>query len=139
VAFLYALTDEPGDLITIPDSVPSGLAVVTHEDNPARSLVINSTAAPFDPAAPRDPQTITVKSGESIQAAVDQALPGDTVMVEPGVYHETVYVDTPKITIKGIVDGDNRPWLDGQRTLSDGFNTTGDDFVLEGFGIKDYI
>ncbi len=139
IAFLYALTDEPSDLITIPDSVPSGLAVVAHEDNPARSLVVNSTAAPFDPAAPRDPQTITVKSGESIQAAVDQALPGDTVMVEPGVYHETVYVDTPKITIKGIVDGDNRPWLDGQKTLSDGFNTTGDDFVLEGFGVKDYI
>src|SRR5258707_14133457 len=60
-------------------------------------------------------------------------------MVEPGVYHETVYVDNRKITIIGVVNGDQRPWLDGQKTLSDGFNTTGDDFVLQGFGIKDYI
>ncbi|MEO8609406.1 MAG: parallel beta-helix domain-containing protein [Chloroflexota bacterium] len=139
VAFLYALTDEPADLITIPTAVPSGLPVVEHMDNPARNLVEHSVAAPFDPGAPHDPQTITVKDGESIQAAVDKALPGDTIMVEPGVYQQTVYVDTTNITIKGVVDGDKRPWLDGQKTLSDGFNTTGDNFTLEGFGIKDYI
>ena len=70
---------------------------------------------------------------------VDKALPGDTILVEPGTYHQAVYVDTANLTIKGIVDGDNRPWLDGEGTLSDGFNTTGDNFTLEGFGIKNYI
>ncbi|MBZ0289751.1 MAG: right-handed parallel beta-helix repeat-containing protein, partial [Anaerolineae bacterium] len=139
IAFLYALTDEPADLIAIPDSVPSGLPVVQRMDNPARALIERSTADPFVAGDSRDPQTITVKSGESIQAAVDQALPGDTVLVEPGVYTQTVYVDTPNLTIKGVVEGDNRPWLDGQKTLSDGFNTTGDNFTLEGFGIKNYI
>ena len=139
VAFMDALTDEPADLITIPTSVPSGLPVVQHMDNPARALVEHSTAAPFDPGAAHDPQTLTVKSGESIQDAVDKALPGDTILVEPGVYQQTVYVDTANITIKGMVDGENRPWLDGQKTLSDGFNTSGDNFTLEGFGIKDFI
>ncbi|MBI5670755.1 MAG: right-handed parallel beta-helix repeat-containing protein [Chloroflexi bacterium] len=139
VAFLYALTDEPTDLLTIPDSVPSGLPVVQRMDNPARALVERSSAPPFTADAPREPQTIIVKAGESIQEAVDKALPGDTVLVEPGVYHETVYVDTAGITIKGVVQGDERPWLDGQKQLSDGFNTTGDDFTLEGFGIRDYI
>lgn len=139
IAFLYALTDEPADLITIPDSVPSGLPVVKHLDNPARQQVVVSTAPPFVPGAPHDPQTLTVKAGELIQAAVDKAQPGDTVQVEPGVYHETVYVDTNKITLKGVVDGDQRPWLDGEKTLSDGFNTTGDDFVLQGFGVRNYI
>lgn len=139
IAFLYALTDEPSELISIPESVPSGLPVVSAEENPARALVERSTAAPFDPGAPREPQTIIVRSGESIQAAVDRARPGDTVLVEPGVYHETVYVDTAGLTIKGRVSGDERPWLDGRKVLSDGFNTTGDDFTLEGFGIRDYI
>ena len=30
-------------------------------------------------------------------------------------------------------------WLDGENERSDGFNTTGDDFVLEGFGMRGYI
>ncbi len=144
IAFLYALTDEPAALITLPESVPSGLAVVQPEQNPARELVEVSAAPPYTPGESREAQTITVASGESIQSAVDRALPGDTVEVEPGVYYETVYVDMPNITLRGLVNGEGqseteRPWLDGQNTVSDGFNTTGDDFLLEGFGIRGYI
>jgi parallel beta-helix repeat protein len=138
VAFLFALTDEPSDLIAIPESVPSGLLVVESKENSARDDVVISTAPPFNAEA-HEAQEILVQEGESIQAAVDMALPGDTVLVEAGVYYETVYVDTHSITIRGMVDGDNRPWLDGENTRSDGFNTTGDNFVIEGFGLKGYI
>lgn len=149
VAFLYALTDEPADLIAIPASVPSGLPVVSPLTNPARALVERSTAPPFDPGAPREPGTITVTAGTTIQAGIDRALPGDTVLIEPGIYHETVYIDTPGITVRGITvdtDGDGlfrgddeRPWIDGRGVLSDGFNTTGDDFTLEWVGIRGTI
>ena len=138
VAFMHALTDEPSELISIPDSVPSGLEVVSVLDNPARDSVENSTASPFV-AEEHNPQVITVQAGESIQLAVDMALPGDTILVEIGTYYETVYIDTPNITVRGVVEGDERPWLDGENTRSDGFNTTGDDFVLEGFGLRGYI
>jgi cytochrome c peroxidase len=138
VAFLFALTDEPADSIAIPSEVPSGLPIVQALDNPSRQQVEQSTAPVWIPDA-HPPTTLTVKSGASIQQVVDQALPGDTILVEVGVYHETVYVDMPNITIRGIVDGDNRPMMDGQNVISDGFNTTGDDFVLEGFAFKGYI
>ncbi len=139
VAFLYALSDEPSDLMSIPTAVPSGLPVVQHMNNPAQALVERSSEPATTAAVARDPQVITVHAGETIQSGVDQAQAGDIVMVEAGIYHETVYVDVPKITIKGIINGDERPWLDGQKVLSDGFNTTGDDFTLEDFGVKDYI
>ncbi|RMG87111.1 MAG: hypothetical protein D6712_06255, partial [Chloroflexi bacterium] len=97
-----------------------------------------STAPPYSPED-HEPQTFIVQEGESIQAAVDKALPGDTVLVEPGIYYETVYVDTNNITLKGMVDGNNRPWFDGENWRSDGVNATGDDFVIEGFGFKGYV
>ena len=45
-------------------------------------------AASLAVAASADAKTWNVKEGESIQAAVDQASPGDTVKVGPGTYHE---------------------------------------------------
>ncbi|GAB1421278.1 hypothetical protein MASR2M15_14330 [Anaerolineales bacterium] len=138
VAFLNALTDEPQELIAIPDALPSGLEPIAKVDNPARDLVEASIAEPYSPES-HEPQTFTVKEGESIQAAVDQALPGDTIMVEPGTYYESVYIDTHNIQVLGVVNGDQRPWLDGENTRSDGFNTTGDNFLLQGFGLRGYV
>src|SRR5690349_5591317 len=48
---------------------------------------------------------ITVNAGESIQAAVDKALPGQTIFLKPGVYLESVLVDKANITIIGLDGG----------------------------------
>lgn len=51
----------------------------------------------------------------SIQAAVDRAAAGQTVVIRPGIYHETVYVNTP-LTLQ------NEPgaevWLDGSEPIA---------------------
>ncbi len=45
--------------------------------------------------------TIVVGPGQSIQAAVDRARPGDLVLVKPGVYHQSVQIRTNGITLRG--------------------------------------
>ncbi|MER5710390.1 MULTISPECIES: nitrous oxide reductase family maturation protein NosD [unclassified Streptomyces] len=42
-----------------------------------------------------------VKPGESIQKAVDAAKPGDTVVLSPGTYRESVRITTPNLTLRG--------------------------------------
>ncbi|MEU7120763.1 right-handed parallel beta-helix repeat-containing protein [Streptomyces zaomyceticus] len=42
-----------------------------------------------------------VKPGESIQKAVDAAKPGDTIVLSPGTYRESVRVTTSRLTLVG--------------------------------------
>jgi parallel beta-helix repeat protein len=48
--------------------------------------------------------TIVVGPGQSIQAAVDRAHPGDTVLVKRGVYHQSVQIRKNGITLRGSGD-----------------------------------
>ncbi len=48
--------------------------------------------------------TIVVWPGQSIQAAVNRANPGDTVLVKRGVYHQSVLISKNRITLRGAGD-----------------------------------
>lgn len=142
IAFLYALVDE-SNLPQIPERVPSGMAVVPHLDNPARALIARyNTGSPKEEVASRAPQTLTIKAGESIQAAVNRARPGDTIEVLPGVYREEVKIDLDNITLRGIADAKAtpmRPVFEGDGKLSDAVINTGSNFVIENFDVQHYI
>ncbi|MET7859347.1 right-handed parallel beta-helix repeat-containing protein [Streptomyces sp. NPDC005318] len=45
-----------------------------------------------------------VHAGKSIQAAVDAARPGDTIVVKPGTYHESVLITKARLTLRGTPD-----------------------------------
>jgi hypothetical protein len=54
-----------------------------------------------------------VHPGDSIQAAVDAAAPGDTVVVKRGVYHESVVIQKDGITLRGDGRVSIKPPQDG--------------------------
>jgi parallel beta-helix repeat protein len=47
-------------------------------------------------------ETIVVERGESIQAAIDRASPGDTILVRPGTYREHLIVRKDDLTLKAL-------------------------------------
>ncbi len=85
-----------------------------------------------------DPKTITVNAGEKIQAAIDAARPGDTILILPGTYNEGVVVKRNNITLRGQLDGTTRPILDGQKQIGNGVIACGDNFTIENLHIKNY-
>jgi hypothetical protein len=48
------------------------------------------------------PEGHVVRPGESIQAAVDAAEPGDTIVVQKGVYNESVVIEKDGISLRGV-------------------------------------
>jgi parallel beta-helix repeat protein len=89
-------------------------------------------------AAPASAQHVRVRSGQSIAAALEQVGPGAVIEVEPGIYHEALVIDTPNVTLRGIVRGPERPVLDGRGTLHDGVIASGSPFTMTGFAIRHY-
>jgi len=63
----------------------------------------------------------------TIQEAVDEAEPGDLILIAPGVYHEAVDVETPGLTIRGL--DRNTTILDGEFTRDNGVRVLGADNV----------
>lgn len=82
--------------------------------------------------------TLEVRDGESIQEAVRNAHPGDTINVYPGRYVEAVYIDKDGITLRGIVEKGEWPTLDGEKKLNDAILYSGNDITIEWLKIVKY-
>jgi len=156
VAFLKALTDT-SLLPEAPTQLPSGLPVlaVKSKPTPAPRFVVENHGRQREEAQIAKSEvsgqrqdlnqsrltsaaTITVKPGQSIQAAVDRAQNGDRIEVFPGIYHQSVMVDKAGIKLIGVHLNGERPVLDGQNKLGDAVQGSADHFLMQGFHIRNY-
>jgi len=83
-------------------------------------------------------EKLTVNPGESIQATVAKAKPGDTIRVLPGTYKETVFIDKDDIHLQGVVAEGKWPVLDGESKLNDGILASGHGTVIERMWVKHF-
>jgi parallel beta-helix repeat protein len=101
VRSLVAKQDPAG--IRLGNATRPRLAVSAERPAPARTSLMKlgllALSAALLPAVARAGKVIEVTT--TIQAAVDAASPGDTVLVPPGTYRESVLVQTSPITIRG--------------------------------------
>ncbi|HEY6329498.1 MAG TPA: parallel beta-helix domain-containing protein, partial [Blastocatellia bacterium] len=158
IAFLCSLTDE-SNMPVFPDKVPSGLSIVPHLDNPGRALAAKYNVQPAvqqTAAGNQPPVTIHVDAGQSIQAAVDKARPGDIIEISPGIYREQIIVNINNLTMRGIFKADRpaggpgapfnaatdepptHPVIEGDKKLSDAVIVSGNDFRIEGFEVRHF-
>ena len=79
-----------------------------------------------------------VNDGDSIMAAVNLAMPGDTIQIMPGTYHETVYIDKDDIHIIGVIVEGKRAILDGQGKLNDAILYSGNNIIVKNLQITRY-
>lgn len=70
----------------------------------------------------------------TIQAAVDDASPGDLILIEPGIYREQIIVETKDLVIRGL--DRNAVILDGDDELFDGFLVVADGVAVENLTVK---
>jgi parallel beta-helix repeat protein len=80
----------------------------------------------------------TVRNGESIQAAVTRAAPGDRIDIEPGTYSETVYIDKDRIDLHGIVRDGHWPVVDGKGQIDNGVITSGHGVTIEYLWVRGF-
>ncbi len=83
------------------------------------------------------PRTLKV-SGGVIKPTLDQALPGDTVLIPKGVYNETLYIRSANVTLRNVPG--EEVVIDGKRTLESGIiveNKPGT--VIDGIVFKNLV
>ena len=77
-----------------------------------------------DSTPTREPTTLAVPADyPTITEAVDAAVPGDLILISPGVYNEAVNVTTDELTIRGL--DRNEVILDGELELDNGIRVLG--------------
>lgn len=103
--------------------VAAGLVTVSSPANASQTLHVDASGG-------------VSGSYETIQAAVNAAEPGDTVLIHPGTYAEHVSVATSGLVVRGT--SRTEVLLDGGYSLQRGFDVTADDVEIGNLTVARY-
>jgi parallel beta-helix repeat protein len=78
-----------------------------------------------------------VSPGESIQETVDNAFPGDTILVKPGEYNESIQIDQDNLTIISYSKNSYDTVITGKNRESNVFKVVASNVTISGFSITD--
>jgi len=82
-------------------------------------------------------ENIYVPPGESIQEAVDNAFPGDTIFVKPGEYNESIQINQDNLTIVSYSKNPYNTVITGVNKESNVFKIVASNVTISGFSITD--
>ncbi|AKB51824.1 Cell surface protein [Methanosarcina barkeri str. Wiesmoor] len=82
-------------------------------------------------------ENVYVSPGESIQEAVDNVLPGDTIFVKPGEYNESIQINQDNLTIISYSKNPYNTVITGTDKESNVFKVVASNVTISGFSISD--
>jgi len=112
--------------MTAPSSVLTAVASAVV----VMSAALTGACSPTDRDTPEGHRILEVPGRfATIQDAVDESRSGDVVLIESGIYHESVEIITEDLTVRGV--DRNGVILDGQHRLANGFTVSANGVVIE--------
>ncbi|MGW9207460.1 right-handed parallel beta-helix repeat-containing protein [Embleya sp. NPDC055664] len=106
----------------------------------APTVAACSSSTDAEPSAGKHPAGNVLRVPQdfrTVQKAVDVAREGDTVLVGPGVYRESVRVAVPRLVLRGT--DRNAVVFDGGVRLANGITVTGAGSVVENLTVRGYL
>ena len=114
------MTDEDAYAMAVEEAAIACISVLSDEEF---EMLAGDAGDPL-PDALRVPDDYA-----TIQDAVDDAVPGDLILIAPGTYYESVIVETDDIVIRGL--DRNEVIIDGQHERPNGFIVFSDGVAIE--------
>ncbi|MFF7247695.1 right-handed parallel beta-helix repeat-containing protein [Embleya sp. NPDC008237] len=106
----------------------------------APTVAACSSSTDAEPSAEKHPAGNVLRVPQdfrTVQKAVDIARAGDTVLVGPGVYRESVRITKPRVVLRGT--DRNTVVFDGGVRLANGITVTGAGSVVENLTVRGYL
>jgi hypothetical protein len=100
-------------------------------------VLVVLAACQTDTASPRDDGVLSVPSEyPSIGDAVNAAQEGDMILIDSGTYHESVTVETARLTIRGV--DRNAVVVDGEYARENGFAVFSNGVAIENLTVRHF-